>query len=105
MAKVPMVTRTIKTTTAIILCLDIDSGEPCNRSFTLPRERKNEKEILKAVAPMLKHEPSIKPVHVVDTVINEQLYGMSEADFLIHAVPITKSAEPTDELTGEPQRI
>ena len=96
MAKVPMVTRTIKTTTAIILCLDIDSGEPCNRSFTLPRERNNEKDILKAVTPMLRNEPSIKPVHVVYTIINEQLYGMPESDFLIHAVPITKSAEPSE---------
>lgn len=91
-----MVTRTIKTTTAIILCLDIDSGEPCNRSFTLPREQKNEKQILKAVAPMLKYEPSIKPVHVVDTVVNEQLYGMPETDFLTYAVPITKSTEPSE---------
>ena len=96
MAKVPMVTRTIKTTTAIVLCLDIDSGEPCNRSFTLPRERKNEKEILKAITPMLKDEPNIKPVHVVDTVINEQLYGMPETEFLSHASPITKSAADAD---------
>ena len=96
MAKVPMVTRTIKTTEAIILCLDIDSGEPCNRSFTLPRERKNEKEILKAITPMLKDEPNIKPVHVVDTVINEQLYGMPETEFLSHASPITKSAADAD---------
>lgn len=96
MAKAPMVTRTIKTTTAIVLCLDIDSGEPCNRSFTLPREQKNEKQILKAVAPMLKDEPNIKPVHVVETITNEQLYGMPETEFLSHASPITKSATDAD---------
>jgi hypothetical protein len=96
MAKVPMVTRTIKTTRAIVLCLDIDSGEPCNRAFTLPREQKNEKQILKAITPMLKDEPNIKPVHVVETIINEQLYGMPETDFLAHAAPITKSTEPSE---------
>lgn len=99
MAKVPMVTRTIKTTTATVLCLDIDSGEPYNLAFALPREQKNEKQILKAIAPMLKDEPTIKPVHVVDTVVNEQLYGMSETDFLAHAVPITKSTESSESNT------
>lgn len=99
MAKVPMVTRTIKTTRAIVLCLDIDSGEPCNRAFTLPREQKNEKQILKAITPMLKDEPNIKPVHVVETIINEQLYGMTETDFLAHAAPITKSTEPSESNT------
>lgn len=99
MAKVPMVTRTIKTTRAIVLCLDIDSGEPCNRAFTLPREQKNEKQILKAITPMLKDEPNIKPVHVVETIINEQLYGMTETDFLAHAAPINKSTEPCESNT------
>lgn len=99
MAKVPMVTRTIKTTTAIVLCLDIDSGEPCNRSFTLPREQNNEKQILKAVAPLLEDEPNVKPVHVVDTVINEQLYGMPETEFLAHAEPIAKTIEPSESNT------
>lgn len=99
MAKVPMVTRTIKTTRAIVLCLDIDSGEPCNRSFTLPREQKNEKQILKAIVPMLKDEPNIKAVHVVETVVNEQLYGMPETEFLAHAAPITKSTEPSESNT------
>lgn len=99
MAKVPMVTRTIKTTRAIVLCLDIDSGEPCNRAFTLPREQKNEKQILKAITPMLKDEPNIKPVHVVETIINEQLYGMTETDFLAHAAPIIKSTEPSESNT------
>lgn len=99
MAKVPMVTRTIKTTRAIVLCLDIDSGEPCNRAFTLPREQKNEKQILKAITPMLKDEPNIKPVHVVETIINEQLYGMPETDFLAHAAPITKSTELSESNT------
>lgn len=99
MAKVPMVTRTIKTTRTIVLCLDIDSGEPCNRAFTLPREQKNEKQILKAITPMLNDEPSIKPVHVVETIINEQLYGMPETEFLAHAEPITKSTEPSESNT------
>ena len=46
MAKESMITRTIKTTTTDILCLDVDSGEACNRSFVLPRVPKKEKEIL-----------------------------------------------------------
>lgn len=90
MAKESMITRTIKSSHVTILCLDIDSGEPVNRSFDLPRERKNEKEILKAVTPLLADEPNIRPVHVVDVTINEKLYGMTESQFMAMAKPIER---------------
>ena len=102
MAKESMITRTIKTTAATVLCLDIETGEPCNRTFTLSGERTKEKEVLKeAAAVLLNSEPNIKAVHLVDTDIIEQLYGMPESTFLQYANPIerkakTETAAPAD---------
>ena len=90
MAKESMITRTIKSSHIIVLCLDIENGEPVNRSFDLPRERKNEKEILKSVTLLLADEPNIRPVHVVDVTINERLYGMTESQFMAIAKPIER---------------
>lgn len=94
MAKESMITRTIKTTTADILCLDVDSGEACNRSFVLPRVPKKEKEILAFAAEILAvDEPSVHPVHVVNTEVNEKLYGMPESTFLKYAEEIHRNTK------------
>lgn len=94
MAKESMITRTIKTTAATVLCLDIETGEPCNRTFTLSGERTKEKEVLKEAAAILaKSEPNIKAVHLVNTGIIEQLYGMPESTFLEHAKPFERKVK------------
>ena len=97
MAKQPMVTRTITTTIATILCLDIEIGEACNRTVTLPRTSKKEKEILHAAEKALESEPSIHPVHVVNLEVKETLYGMPESVFLAHATEIIKPVKPAAE--------
>lgn len=94
MAKESMITRTIKTTLANVLCLDIESGEACNRSFLIPREPKKEKEILKfAEAQLSVSEPAVHPVHVVDVQVMEELYGMTESKFLANAEKISRPAK------------
>ena len=99
MAKESMITRTIKTTAATVLCLDIETGEPCNRTFTLSGERTKEKDVIKEVSALLAdYEPSVKAVHLVDTVIVEQLYGMPESTFLEFAKPFERKAK-ADTLT------
>ena len=66
MAKPRRITRTISTTVADILCLDIETGEACNRSFTFPGQFKKDNEILKAAAKKLETtEPNVHAVHVV----------------------------------------
>ena len=84
MARTPMVTRTIVTTKAIIMCLDIEAGEPFNKEVTLPRTYKDEKALLKKVRPLVETE-TIKAVHVVDTEEVETLYGMTEQEFIENA--------------------
>ena len=90
MAKESMITRTITTTTCIILCLDVETGEPCNRSFTMPRIPKKEKDILKFAEKELVNEPNVKPVHVVDTVEDSKIYGMTENEFLKYAKEVVR---------------
>lgn len=84
MARTPMVTRTIVTTKAIIMCLDVEAGEPFNKEVTLPRTYKDEKALLKKVRPLVETD-TVKAVHVVDTEEVETLYGMTEQEFIENA--------------------
>lgn len=79
-----MVTRTITTTKAIVMCLDIESGESCNKSVVVPRTYKDDETLLKKVKEVLETE-TLKPVHIVDKEEIETLYGMTEQEFIEHA--------------------
>lgn len=84
MARAPMVTRTIQTTETTVLCLDINKGEPFNQKVVLPRTYKDEKHMLKAAEKVINSD-AVKAVHIVDSVVKETLYGMSEQDFITFA--------------------
>lgn len=77
----PMVTRTIQTTEATVLCIDLIKSEPFNETVTLPRTYKDEKSMMKKISAMIDTD-EVKAVHVVDTCVHETLYGMSEDDFI-----------------------
>lgn len=81
MARTPMVTRTIQTTKANVLCLNIVEGEPFNKVVTLPRTYKDENAMLKVISKMVDND-EVKAVHVVDSYVEETLYGMSEQRFI-----------------------
>ena len=91
----PMVTRTIQTTEATVLCIDIINSEPFNKTVTLPRTYKDEKSLMKKVASVIDSD-TVKAVHVVATEIHETLYGMTEDDFIAAAeiLPARKANEP-----------
>ena len=98
MARKPMVTRTIVTTKVNVLCLDIQSAEPFNKVVTLPRTYKDEKKLLKKVEEVVNTD-DVKAVHIVDKEEVETLYGMTEQDFIEHAVeldPETRKAIEQD---------
>lgn len=79
--KKPMVTRTILTTEVTVLCLDLIKAEPFNKTVTLPRTYKDEKAMMKKVSAIIDNN-EVKAVHVVDTKVNETLYGMTEEQFI-----------------------
>jgi hypothetical protein len=97
MARVPRVTRTITTTKAIVMCLDVEAGEPFNKEVTVPRTYKDNDSLLKTVKPIIETE-TIKAVYIVDKTEIETLYGMAEQEFIKHAHVIPeRTAKPEKE--------
>ena len=89
----PVVTRTIKSTEVKVLCLDINTAEPCNKTVILPRTYKNVDAMLKMAKAEIDTE-EIKAVAVVDSAVKLKKYGMSEASFI-------KNAEFSEEVTED----
>ena len=81
MARIPMVTRTITTTHATVLALDITTAEPFNEVVVLPRTYKDDKALMKQVSKVFDNDTR-KAVHIVDKKEVETLYGMTEQDFI-----------------------
>lgn len=102
MARVPMVTRTIVATKVNVMCLDVQSGEPCNKVVTVPRTYKDDEALMKKVRPLLETE-TLKAVHIVDKEEIETLYGMTEQDFIQYAkvLPPRNGANSDEEADNE----
>ena len=81
MARVPSVTRTIQTTKANVLCIDLSAEQPFTQSVILPRTYKDERSMLKKIKPMLENE-TVKVVHVQNFTVESTLYGMTEEEFI-----------------------
>lgn len=94
--KKPMVTRTILTTEVTVLCLDLIKAEPFNKTVTLPRTYKDEKGMMKKVSAIIDTD-EVKAVHVVDTKVNETLYGMTEEQFISMAEVLPSRSKTADQ--------
>ena len=81
MARVPMVTRTIQTTRANVMCLDSERGEPFNKEVILPRTYNDEKAMLKQAEKVINND-TVKAVHIVAFNVEETRYGMTEQQFI-----------------------
>ena len=81
MARVPMVTRTITTTKAKVLCVSIVENKTFDQEVTLPRIYKDEKSLMKQVKAVLEND-NVKPLRVISTEVDETLYGMTEQEFI-----------------------
>lgn len=108
MARKPMVTRTITTTKANVLCMDIQTAEPFNKVVTLPRTYKDDKTLMKKVQEVVETD-TVKAVHIVDKEEVETLYGMTEQEFIQNAVildPETRRPEAEEvEETEEAEEV
>lgn len=98
MARVPMVTRTIITTKVNVMCLDIETGEPCNKTVVVLRTYKDDEKLLKKVKEVLETE-TLKPVHIVDKEEIETLYGMKEQDFIEYSEVLTPRTASEENVT------
>lgn len=99
MARQPMVTRTIKSTKVVALCINIETAEPFNDVILLPRTYKNEKHILDS-AKKARDTEEEKVVSICEAEVITGLYGMTEQEFLKHADKLpereTNKEEPAD---------
>ncbi len=99
MARKPQITRTITTTKANVLCINITEAKPFEQEVIVPRTYKDEKALLKAVEAVVNNEDT-KAVHIKSPEIVETMYGMSEQDFIAHAKvldPATRKAIEAEE--------
>ena len=92
MARIPQVTRTMKSTIATIMTVNVTEGKTENIEYTLPRTYKTNADVLKTAKELFETD-TVKLVHVLDTRTEEKLYGMSEADFMAYAHVIDKTAK------------
>ena len=92
MARQPQVTRTMKTTVATVLCVNVTTGETFNKDVTLPRTYRDEAKMMKLIENIV-NDGNIKAVYVVNQRVEETLYGMSEIEFInaAHILPPRKS--------------
>lgn len=81
MARKPMVTRTVQTTLATVLCLNTETAEPFNQTVTLSGTFKDNKAVMKAVKALIEND-TVSVAKAVDVEIEEKLYGMPEQDFI-----------------------
>ena len=85
MARMRMVTRTVKVTDATALCADIVNAEFVNRTERISAVA-NKDAAMKELKKIIEAENSnLKVVDVVDLTTAEILYGMPEAEFIAHA--------------------
>lgn len=77
----PMVTRTIKSTEAKVLCLNVITGESFEEVITVAGTFKDEKKLMDAVTAIVNND-EVKAVHIYSTEVKETLYGMSEQKFV-----------------------
>lgn len=82
MARTPMVTRTINTTKAKVLCLNIATSEVLTVEVSAPRTYKNDNDLMKVVKPVIEKQDNIKAVSISSVEVVECLYGMTEQEFI-----------------------
>lgn len=84
MARVPMITRTVNTTEATVLCVNIVEGEPFNKTVTVSGVYDDDKKLMKEVSKLIDNDTE-KAVHIVKVETKETLYGMTVAQFIANA--------------------
>ncbi len=83
----PYITRTVCSTIVTAMVVDVDSAEVSNQTVTFPRVFKTEKDLEKAVRYAIDTD-KVKFVSIVDVAHDKGVYGISETDFMAHAVRI-----------------
>lgn len=86
-----MVTRTIKSTLVKFLAVNLEDRSTVEMDVNLAGTYKDSDAIMKALKKV--YDEEVKPVQVLDTEEVEKLYGMSEVEFVAHAMVIEKKGD------------
>ena len=81
MARIRMVTRTVKGTVCDVLCMDITSAKAVVKSFTIGGTYAKDADLLKSLQ-KVNDTDTLKLVSIVSKAEIEQLYGMPEDMFI-----------------------
>lgn len=83
-----MVTRTLKSTQATLMCVDMETSTIVEKIVTLPRTYADKKAIVKTIEKQNLLPENIRLVDVKSTLIIEAKYGMTEVEFMQYAKPM-----------------
>ena len=108
MARVPVVTRTIKTNKVHYLALDMSTHEVSTQSAFIPSSIHEKAKMLKYL--ISEYETKVengenvpKPVEVINIETIETLRGMSESDFIKYSHEITRNKKFAHNNESEPK--
>lgn len=100
MARIRMVTRTVKGTRARVMCLDTETANAMTIVYEIGGTYPDNDKLLKALQKEHGNNP-IALVHIVETEEIEELYGMPESVFLAYAKKLPPRNSATEEDTEE----
>lgn len=90
MAREPQITRTIVTTKAKVLCVDLSNKSVQETDFAISRSYRNDEHLLRAIDNQIKIDGlPLKPIQVISSETSETLYAMTENEFIKYAKPVT----------------
>ena len=100
MARIPMVTRTLKATKANCMCVDTIGEKVVKIDITVSRTFKDDKSLVKAIEKQNLVPEGLRLVQILGTETIYQKYGMTETEFMQYAKPMN-SADAEDEESVE----
>lgn len=96
MAKIRMVTRTINTTTALVLMINPETRETTEDKVTVNGVFEDSKELMSAVQVAVENTCKV-PVHIISANQHKIRVGMPEADFLAQGEVLDTDEDDAEE--------
>lgn len=88
-----MITRTVESTVFDVFCVDASTQTTETKTFKLAGRVKDADKALRKLR--AEHETeNVKLVYIVDSRLEQRLYGMTEEDFVANAVELDENRKP-----------
>lgn len=88
-----MITRTVESTVFDVFCVNVSTQTTETKTFKLAGRVKDADKALRKLR--VEHETeNVKIVYIVDSRLEQKLYGMTEEDFVANAVELDENRKP-----------